>query len=172
MEESDLRETLPLHPPEWDERERASLEAGLLRITGLVARPLVLRKEDLARLPRTRHEEAFHCEEGWTVPDVRWEGMQLSDVIALAQPAPEARYIRVCAGTYSIPLTLDEATSALLCDELDDKPLTRDHGAPWRLVLPGGKCFTSVKWVTSLMVSDVPGEATGEQIARKRLAQR
>ncbi len=172
MEESNLHKTLPVHAAEWDERERATLEAGMLRITGLVVRPLILSKKDLAHLPHASYEAAFYCEEGWSVPDVRWGGVRLADVIALAQPTPEAQVIRVCAGAYSIPLTLDEASRALLCDELDGRPLTREHGAPWRLVLPGGQCFTSVKWVTDVIVSDVPGDTTGEQIARQRLALR
>ena len=43
----------------------------------------------------------------------------LFDVLALAGPLPEARYVRVCAGEYVVPLALEQADLALLCDRLD-----------------------------------------------------
>jgi sulfite oxidase len=64
---------------------------------------------------------------------------------------------------------LDEAGAALLCDGLDDQPLPLEHGAPWRLVIPGGVCFTSVKWVERLELTAEPGPNDGQRIARARL---
>jgi sulfite oxidase len=91
------------------------------------------------------------------------------DVLALSQPAAKARFVQVSAGTYSISLALDESGESLLCDTLNGQPLTVEHGAPWRLIVPGGKCFTSVKWVQRLVLSREPGDNSGEQIARARL---
>ncbi len=73
------------------------------------------------------------------------------------------------AGAYWVALPLDAAAGALLCDRLNDEPLAREHGAPWRLVVSGGACFTSVKWVGALELAAEPGEATAERIARGRL---
>jgi len=56
----------------------------------------------------------------------------------------------VGAGSYVMPLALADARAAVLANELDDKPLSLEHGAPWRLVVPGGACYTSVKWVDRL----------------------
>ncbi|MBX5458650.1 MAG: molybdopterin-dependent oxidoreductase [Thermogemmatispora sp.] len=69
-------------------------------------------------------------------------------------------------------LTLEEAGQALLCDRLNGALLTREHGAPWRLLVPGGKCYTSVKWVDTLLVSETVGVSTAEEIARQRLEAR
>jgi DMSO/TMAO reductase YedYZ molybdopterin-dependent catalytic subunit len=76
--------------------------------------------------------------------------VRLADVVALAGPLPAARYVRVHAGEYIVSVPLDGAGAALLCDELNGRPLPPAHGAPWRLLVPGGACFTSVKWVDRL----------------------
>jgi DMSO/TMAO reductase YedYZ molybdopterin-dependent catalytic subunit len=140
-----------------------------LHVEGLVARPVDTGHAELAALPHSTHEVSFTCEEGWTVPRVRWRGVRLADVIALANPLPSARYVRVHAGHYTVPISLDDAALALVCDQMDGRALTPAHGAPWRLMVPGRECFTSVKWVDRLELTAQAGERTGELIARGRL---
>jgi len=77
--------------------------------------------------------------------------------------------LRVGAGAYEVTLALDSLDGALLCDALDGKPLSPEHGAPWRLLVPCDKCFTSVKWVDRLEVTSGRGEPLGERVARSRL---
>lgn len=163
----DQRDQLPLHPVPHTGREAAT--AGGISITGLVAHPRTLAASDLAPLPRTTLAEPFTCEEGWTVPGIEWRGVRLADVLALSQPTPPARFVRVSAGTYTIVLAMDELGESLLCDTLNGETLSAAHGAPWRLVVPGGKCFTSVKWVEELELTAEPGDNSGERIARARL---
>jgi DMSO/TMAO reductase YedYZ molybdopterin-dependent catalytic subunit len=81
----------------------------------------------------------------------------LVDILALAEPLSAARYVRVCAGEYSVPVPLDQAGDALLCDMLEGQPLPLVHGAPWRLLWPGSRCSTSVKWVDRLELCAEPG---------------
>ncbi|TAM89458.1 hypothetical protein EPN42_07490 [bacterium] len=161
-----IHENLPVHPYHgpWSQGDEARL-----RIDGLVQRAIELRAADLVALPRTERAEPFACEEGWTVPDVRWRGMLLSAVIELAGSLPSARYVRVHSGEFVVPVSLSDAPSAMICDEMNGEPLTREHGAPWRLFVPGDACFTSVKWVERLEVTAEPGERAGERIARARL---
>ncbi len=163
----DTHDRMPVHPVPDEARERAARPA--LRVDGLVRRPRELTPADLAGLPRRDVEEPFVCEEGWQVPGLRWRGVRLADVLALAGPLPGARYVRVCAGDYAVPLPLVEAEQALLCEALNGEPLAAENGAPWRLLAPGGQCFTSVKWVDRLEATAEPGAPTGEQIARARL---
>jgi len=146
--------TLPTHsvPP----GRVASANDGM-EVSGLVARATILRRNDLAPLGRGTLQQPFACDEGWVVPSLRWEGVWLADVLVLAEPHPLARFVRVCAGTYNTPLSLAAAGNALLADRLDDQPLALEHGAPWRLVLPGGACYTSVKWVDRLELVADPG---------------
>lgn len=99
-----------------------------------------------------------------------WEGVLLREIVARGGPLPEARYLRVYAGDYWLALPLADLDSALLCDRLNDAPLTPEHGAPWRLVVSGGACFTSVKWVSQLELAAEAGAATAERIARRRIS--
>ncbi|HEX6800197.1 MAG TPA: molybdopterin-dependent oxidoreductase [Ktedonobacterales bacterium] len=165
----DIRKTLPIHAPGSDDL-RAAGEDGVIRIEGLVAQPQLLSSATLEALPRARLTERFSCEEGWSVDGLTWEGISLSEMLALCQLLPEARYVRVCAGPYWIALPLADCESALLCDRLNGAPLAREHGAPWRLVVPGAACFTSVKWVRALELAAEAGDETAERIARTRLA--
>ncbi|RAQ98387.1 molybdopterin-dependent oxidoreductase [Thermogemmatispora tikiterensis] len=160
--------TLPSHPL-GDAAEEIKRK---LRICGCVAHTLELEVADLAHLPRQTWQAPFSCEEGWTVPALTWEGWRLCSLLDLARPLPTARAVAVCSGGYTVWLTLEEAGQALLCDRLNSAPLSREHGAPWRLLVPGGKCYTSVKWVDTLLISETVGVSTAEEIARQRLEAR
>lgn len=164
-----IRETLPVHPLTTQEA-RPGDEAGSLDVCGLVERPRVLAAAELATLPRERITDRFVCEEGWEVERLAWEGIPLRLVLARCAPLPEARYVHACAGAYWLAIPVDELDQALLCDRLNDAPLLREHGAPWRLVISGGACFTSVKWVSRLELAADAVAETAERIARGRLA--
>lgn len=167
----DIRDTLPVHAP-TDSELQLSGEAGSLRIGGLVERQQALSAADLVALPRQRLVERFVCKEGWAVEGLAWEGIPLREIVATCKPLPEARHAHVRAGPYWVSLPFDDLDKALLCDRLNGEPLSREHGAPWRLVVSGGACFTSVKWVSALDIAADPGEATAERVARNRLATR
>jgi len=163
----EIRERLPIFPPSAADRARAA--AAVLRIDGLVAQTRELMPEEIAVLPHARLEEPFVCEEGWTVPGLRWGGVRLIDVLALARPLPEARYVRAGCGDWVVPLALADAVLGLICDELNGEPLTVEHGAPWRLVVSGGACYTSVKWLDHLELVSEGGEDDARRIAMARI---
>ncbi|HEX8732092.1 MAG TPA: molybdopterin-dependent oxidoreductase [Ktedonobacterales bacterium] len=162
------RDDLPAHPLPT---EQLDLATGDLRIAGLAWRGDALTRAELAKLPRARFDGDFACEEGWRVEGLVWEGVALREVVALCVPLPAARWVRIGAGPYSYEMSLDHLDRALLCDTLNGAPLTPEHGAPWRLVIADGACFTSVKWVSALSFTAEPGEATAERIARARIGQ-
>lgn len=110
------------------------------------------------------------CEEGWSVPNLRWAGVRLADVLALGEPLPDARYVRAGSGAWVVPIALTDVDAAFVCDALNGEPLTIEHGAPWRLVLSGGACYTSVKWLDHLELTVDPGDNDAQRIARSRLS--
>src|SRR5918911_799267 len=65
-----------------------------LRVEGDVSRPLALRMRDLRALPRAEQVSDFHCVTGWSVRNVRWAGVRIRDVLALAEPLEDAKAIR------------------------------------------------------------------------------
>lgn len=159
------RDRLPEH--DVPDAVKARADAPLV-VAGLVERELRLTAADLAGLARGGFTESFKCEEGWEVPGLAWEGVRLDEVLELAGPRPQARWVRVGSGDYVVPIPIEDARRALLCDRLNGAPLARKNGAPWRLSLPGGVCFTSVKWVDRLTLTAEAGENTGMRIARSR----
>jgi DMSO/TMAO reductase YedYZ molybdopterin-dependent catalytic subunit len=164
----ELRQQLPNHPVPDEVRRRPV--AGSIRVEGLVAKSVTLDAAALRNLRQVALEEPFVCDEGWAVPGLRWRGVALVDVLALAQPLEEAQFASICSGAYSVSIPLTDAPRILLCDMLNELPLPIEHGGPWRLIVPSGQCFTSVKWVERLDVTAERKAGTAEVIARKRLS--
>jgi DMSO/TMAO reductase YedYZ molybdopterin-dependent catalytic subunit len=159
----EIRPTLPRH------RVPAAPPARL-HVDGLVQQPLALTAADLEALPQHTMTDDFTCLEGWTVPGLVWEGVLLETLLTRAQPRPEAQWVQASAGEFALPLPLTEARGALVALRLNGQPLPREHGGPWRLVVPGRECFTSIKWLERLELRAAPGPDTARQIARGRLA--
>ena len=129
-----------------------------LHIGGLVERPLALGYRDLLALPRAEQTTDFHCVTGWSVPGVRWAGVRFADLLAAARPLPGARAVEFVSAErpYVDSLTLDQlhAPDAMLAYAMDDRPLTREHGAPARLVMPQMYGYKGVKWVERIVLTD------------------
>jgi len=168
MPQFERREALPVHPVP------AGLEAPdawRLRVDGLVVQPIELSVSEVEALGVQAHAADFVCEEGWMVPDQQWEGVAVATILGRAGIQPEARFLKVYAGDFTVLLPLEEVLrgGALLARCLNGMPLTPEHGAPLRLVAPGRACFYSVKWVDRLEVLADEVPTTGEAIARNRL---
>ncbi len=159
---------LPLHP--IPEAARNAINNPVLVVEGLVEKPGALSPVDLRSLPRLLRTDDFACEEGWNVPALHWEGVRLSDILGTVDLLPDARYVCVGADNFVVALPIADASEAILCDTLDGRPLALAEGAPYRLLVPGGKCFTSVKWVDRIEVASCPGEQSGKELAMARLA--
>lgn len=122
-------------------------------VDGLVAHPVRLRYDELVRLPRVVRVSDFHCVEGWSRLNNRWEGVAFQTLSTLAKPLPAAKYVTVvCAGGYttSLPLTELLADEVLLAYGLDREPLKPEHGGPVRLVVPQRYAYKSAKWVRQI----------------------
>ena len=164
-EESENQTKLPVH--EFSPSGNHRLHS--LRVDGLVRNLLVLTLTDLERLPHQTVTDDFTCLEGWTVPKVRWRGVLLKTVLSLAEPLVEARYVQASAQSFTFPLSLDRTEAALLAVGLNDTSIPPKHGGPVRLIVPGGECFTSIKWLDHLKLSAEPGTNSAERIALGRL---
>jgi DMSO/TMAO reductase YedYZ molybdopterin-dependent catalytic subunit len=130
-----------------------------LLVDGLVARPLSMALADLQALPRLEHQGSFTCERGWEQGRTRWQGVSLAAVLALAQPLPEATAIYAHAGSFRSLVPLAALHGAFLADALDGHRLTRQRGAPCRLVVRHPSCQLSMKWVDHLELVEVSPEA-------------
>jgi methionine sulfoxide reductase catalytic subunit len=142
----------------------------VLRLDGLVDRPLTVDRKTWAELVRSSVTADFHCVTGWSADDVRWAGVAPSVLLDRAGVQPSAQSVVFRAyghlgGGYSssLPLALVTAPGALLADTLDGVPLPARHGGPLRLVLPSQLGYKNVKWVVRMEVTDVPVPGYWEQ---------
>jgi DMSO/TMAO reductase YedYZ molybdopterin-dependent catalytic subunit len=157
---------LPIHRPFTD----GDLNGTVLRVDGLVAECLQLTQAELQQLPQRDLTNDFTCLEGWTVPDVKWGGVLLEAVLSLARPTEQARYIQASAAEFSTPLAIDRVGRILIATRMYNRPLTAEHGGPFRLVVPDGDCFMQIKWLDHLELRHEAGANTAERIALGRLS--
>ena len=115
----------------------------------------------------------------YAVSTARWRGALLSDVLAKAGPAADGVQVLFTGadhGAYhlkpvlaetdrddlaferALPLELaaDPASEILIAYEMNGEPLGRDHGAPFRLVVPHWYAVASVKWLKRIDVLTEP----------------
>ena len=146
-----------VHDPEID------LEDWRLEVSGLVSKPGEYTLRDLRRLPRVRQNTRHVCIEGWDVIG-SYGGVRLDDVLTLVGADPKARFLEVaCADDYYESLDMISARhpQSLLCDEMYGRALTREHGAPLRLVLPTKLGYKQAKYIVGLRVTDALGTKRG-----------
>lgn len=130
-----------------------------LRIDGLVNEPVDLDYDGLRALPQAQQVSDFHCVTGWSVSDVRWAGVRTDDLLAAAgglKSGATAIDFVSAEIPYVDTLTLDQARvkDAMLAYEMDGQPITTEHGAPVRFVMPQMYGYKGVKWVAQLHVTD------------------
>jgi DMSO/TMAO reductase YedYZ molybdopterin-dependent catalytic subunit len=125
-----------------------------LDVGGLVQQQLSLSYDDLRDLPRAHQVSDFHCVTGWTVENVRWTGVRLTEIFDRARPYPDAQALQFVSAEvpYFDFLTLEQSLlkDVMLAYEMDGKPLAREHGAPLRLVIPEMYGYKGVKWLNRI----------------------
>lgn len=128
-------------------------EKWTLAVDGAVHEPVTLRWNDFMALEQVRDVSDFHCVTTWSRMDVRWVGVRLSDVVALARPKDDATHVMCHAyDGYTTNLSLVEALKpdVLLVHRADDAPLPREHGGPVRVITPQLYAWKGAKWIQRL----------------------
>ena len=115
----------------------------------------------------------------YAVSTARWTGARLRDVLEQAQPTAdgvEVRFEGADHGPYHLAPVLadtnrddlafvrslalehavDSAAEILIAYEMNGEPLTPDHGAPFRLIVPHWYAVASVKWLKRIDVLTEP----------------
>lgn len=133
------------------------LDSWTLRVNGEVSSPGEYPLARIRALPRVQQNTRHICVEGWDVIG-SFAGARISALLALAGADTRARFLTFsCADDYYE--SLDMATAlhpqSLLCYDMHGAALTREHGAPLRLILPTKIGYKSAKYLTSLTVTNV-----------------
>jgi DMSO/TMAO reductase YedYZ molybdopterin-dependent catalytic subunit len=129
-----------------------------LTVDGMVEHPLRLSVTDLEALPATRLTHDFQCVTGWRVADVHWSGVRLTELARRAGALPSATDFHFTSfdGAYTESLTMDQAeeSGAIVAYSMLGAPVTREHGGPVRLFVPGMFGYKSIKWLSGVRLVD------------------
>jgi DMSO/TMAO reductase YedYZ molybdopterin-dependent catalytic subunit len=127
-----------------------SLNEWKLMLDGEVDHPVELSWGDFMALPQMEDISDFHCVTQWSKLGMRWKGVRLLDLAALAQPKETATHI-LCYGydDYTTNISLEEAlkTDVLLVHTVDGHPLPKEHGGPVRMITPQLYAWKGAKWI-------------------------
>ncbi|HEY4194118.1 MAG TPA: molybdopterin-dependent oxidoreductase [Mucilaginibacter sp.] len=129
---------------------KIKLENWHLEITGAVEHPLKLSWKEFMTLPQTKDTSDFHCVTTWSKLNMRWKGVRLIDLAALAQPSTEVTNV-LCYGydNYTTNLSIEEALKpdVLLVHTFEGRPLAIEHGGPVRMITPQLYAWKGSKWI-------------------------
>jgi DMSO/TMAO reductase YedYZ molybdopterin-dependent catalytic subunit len=144
------------HPGITPSNPKIDLETYTLTIDGELKNPVRLTWADFLSLPQSVSVSDFHCVEGWSVLDCKWEGVLFKSITKLVKPTEAAKSVTFeCADGYTTSLTFDELSSddVLLARKLDGKGLEVGLGFPLRLIVPNKYAYKSALWVVHIRFS-------------------
>src|SRR5205807_6377049 len=160
----------------------ADVKAWLVRVDGLVEKP---RNRAIEELRSVATPLGLHLiERAGNVPLTNfgmisvasWGGVPLADILEKSGAKSQASRVLVIGfdqyatrSATSVPgaswvfsVRDIKAAGAFLATEMNGKPLTADHGAPVRLVVPGWYGCACIKWVTAISFVDDAARATSQ----------
>jgi DMSO/TMAO reductase YedYZ molybdopterin-dependent catalytic subunit len=137
-----------------DDPRPISVDGYRLDVGGLVRARRSLTLEELAALDELI--ATLDCTGGFYSTQ-RWNGMRLDRLLERVGALSSASHLRVVSRTgYRWSFALADARSLLLATHVGGEPLSQDHGAPVRLVVPGARGYQWVKWVERVDLLDAP----------------
>jgi DMSO/TMAO reductase YedYZ molybdopterin-dependent catalytic subunit len=137
-----ISETMPFAPPNW-----------ILKIGGLVHRPMVLTLAQIQRMLRTDMRVQHHCVEGWSAV-ASWHGVRLSEMAKLAGLDRRVRFVEFRSFDSNYWSSWDLASAlhpqTLLAYGFNGRKLYPDHGAPLRVYSAVKLGYKNVKYLTEV----------------------
>ncbi len=153
--------------------EDVDVAAWKLRVEGLASgnAPLILGLDAIRRLPRVEMTTELKCIEGWSVI-VQWAGARFTDFMKAFPPRTRSGgafslgrvedlpgYVSMATpdGGYYVGLDMESMLhpQTLLGYEQNGAPLTQEHGAPLRLVIPVKYGVKSIKRIGLIRYSNM-----------------
>ena len=124
-----------------------------LRVFGLVENELDLDWAAYKALPQITDISDFHCVTRWSQLDMDWQGVLARDVLALAIPLSNAKFVTMHGYdgyTTNLPLEALLDDDVLIAHSVLGQALTKDHGGPARMVVPKRYAWKGAKWLKAI----------------------
>jgi len=124
-----------------------------LRIYGLVANEIILDWEAFQALPQTTDVSDFHCVTRWTRLDMDWVGVKAQELLMMAEPLENARYVTLHGYdgyTTNLPLEALLDDDVIVAHSVLGYPLTTAHGGPVRMIVPKRYAWKGAKWLKAI----------------------
>jgi len=128
-----------------------------LNITGLVEQPLSYTYDEVINSNKNYSKAVrLNCVEGWAV-NILWEGVQVRDILAKANPLPAAKVVIFHAYdgyTTSFPIEYIMENPILMAYKMNDVTIPPERGYPFQLVAEDKWGYKWIKWITQIELSD------------------
>jgi len=151
-----MNEVAPLGD-DFQRLQKAGFADWRLNVDGMVARPASLSISELKSFPRRSHITMIQCEEGWSYI-AEWTGVPLSHVLQLAGASPQATHVvyRSIQPDWWESMDMADALhpQTLLAHEMNGGELPVGFGGPLRMRVTRQLGYKSLKYVTSLTVTN------------------
>ncbi len=141
---------------------KIDMDTWQFKIFGLVEEEVILDWQQFNDVGKVAIDAEFHCVTQWSNLHNTWEGISFNDLAQLVKPKPEAKFVMIhCYGGYTtnLPLEVVADDDVLFAYKHDGEPLTANHGAPLRFIVPKRYGWKSAKWANGIefMDKNVPG---------------
>ena len=141
------------HPGIINKLPKISKEEFKLIIDGEIDSPLKLDWTRFLNLKQSIDISNFHCVEGWSVLNQKWEGVLFKDLIKIIKVKNSAKFVWFeCADGYNTSLPLSDLMedNVIIAHRLNDEDLSQPLGGPVRLIVPNKYAYKSPMWITKM----------------------
>ena len=132
-----------------------------LTIKGLVDNPVVINYAELRGMNSVEEFATLTCISnkigGNLVGTALWKGVRLKDILSKAGVQSSVKYIVFrCSDGYDVGIPLENGMmdSTILAYDMNNSPLTSEHGYPVRAIVPGFYGMMNPKWITEIELVD------------------
>jgi len=132
---------------------KSDLNTWRLEVYGEVEKPTIFSFEDLKAKPSVISVSDFHCVEGWSILNNKWEGIPFKAITEIVKPKDNAKHVTFeCDDSYTTSLPIPDLLNdnVLLAYKLNEKPLPPERGGPLRLIIPSKYAYKSPKWIRKI----------------------
>ena len=132
-----------------------------LTVKGLVDNPVVINYAEFKDMNSVEEFATLTCISnkigGNLVSTALWKGVRLRDVLSKAGVQSGVKYIVFrCSDGYDVGIPLENGMmdGTILAYDMNNSPLTSEHGYPVRAIVPGFYGMMNPKWITEIELVD------------------